>query len=559
MQWPTMKNTEQRRAPSLDAVQLRLYSQLLDAVCEEMGSVLQRSAYSPNIKERRDFSTALFDSQGRLAAQGQNIPVHLGSMFSSVEAVLAQAAARQEPLGRGDVVLLNNPYQGGTHLPDLTVVAPFYPAGAAAPVCYLANRAHHADIGGAVGGGLSLATELLQEGLVIPPVKLVRAGILQQDMLDLLLANNRTPEERRGDLAAQLAALHRGALRLNEVLGSRLSAGSDAVDEVSWLQPILDGLSQYTAAAVRQLVAELPWSRSEHSVALELPGIPESSLPVLHLRVERTGRGLRFDFSASSPQYLGSFNAVRAITLSAVFYALRCLLAEEVPTNHGLLSGIEVVTQPGTVVDALAPAAVSAANVETSQRLVDLVFGALAKLLPERMPASSQGTMNNVVFSGIDSRVPGRPRPFTYYETLAGGHGASPAGAGLSARHSHMTNTLNTPVEALELAYPLRVVRYALRPGSGGAGRWRGGDGLTREYEFLAPAAGVVLSQNRTQSPRGAAGGLPGATGSNVLRHGRAESTLAACSLFEVKVGDRFRVDTPGGGGWGRPAGRRRG
>jgi len=549
MHWPMPHKAKAGPQLHLDAVELRLYAQLLDAVCEEMGSVLQRSAYSPNIKERRDFSTALFDAAGNLAAQGHNIPVHLGSMYSSVQAVLAHCADKRQPLQPGDVLLLNNPYQGGTHLPDLTLVAAFNLPGTATPLFYLANRAHHADIGGATGGGLGLATELLQEGLVIPPVHLVRAGLIQDDVLSILLANNRTPQERLGDLSAQLAALRRGEQRLGELLDGQQPA--DKLQSV-WAARLED-LYRYSGQAVQELIQHLPAQEVRQRECLEVPDAARGMGPMLRLRLRREAEVLTFDFSASDPQHPGPFNAVRAITLSAVFYCLRCLLPAELPTNQGLLRSIQVITRPGTVVDAIPPAAVAAANVETSQRLVDLVLGALRKLLPQRIPAASQGSMNNVVFSGLDCRLDRSGQPFTYYETIGGGHGAGPASAGLSARHSHMTNTLNTPIEALEHAYPLRVVRYGVRRNSGGGGNHRGGDGLIREYELLCAASASLLSQNRSQGPAGAQSGSAGAAGRNRLLRRGAQQELAGSASLELKPGDRLCVETPGGGGWGRP------
>lgn len=511
-----------------------------------MGGVLQRGAFSPNIKERRDFSTAIFDARGRLAAQGRNIPVHLGSMFSAVEAALAECG-RLEP---GDVVLLNDPYRGGTHLPDLTVIAPYYrrqPSGLPerASLCYFAARAHHSDIGGISGGSLGLASEVYQEGLVIPPVRLVRAGEVQHDLLAMLLANSRTPHERRGDLAAQLAALRRGAERMDA-----LAADTSSAD---W-QGVFEGLQAYSARAVEELLGQVGGGSAQAACTLEIPNVPAAEARIA-VRLAVEDATLVADFRGSSPQHRGPFNAVRAVTTAAVFYTLRCLLPPETPTNHGLLDRVRILTEPGSIVDARPPAAVNAANVETSQRLVELLLRAWARLLPGRIPASSQGTMNNLLISGTDPR-PGRRqgRAFTYYETIAGGHGGHPEGPGLSGRHSHMTNTLNTPVEALERAYPLRVDRYAIRKGSGGAGRHGGGYGVVREIRLLTGAEVTVVSQHRADGPPGLRGGAAGLPGRNSLRQGgrRRATPLAATATVPCGAGAVVCVETPGGGGWGR-------
>ncbi|MEP0814221.1 MAG: hydantoinase B/oxoprolinase family protein [bacterium] len=520
-----------KKTRSLDAVEITLYSQMLSAVCEEMSVVLQRSAYSPNIKERRDFSTALFDADGGLAAQGTNIPVHLGSMPASVRAALDRFA-----FAPGDVVILNDPYSGGTHLPDITVVAPFYLEGKKEkPIAYLANRAHHADVGGMTGGSLPLSRELVQEGLIIPPVKLVRAGETDEAVLDLICANSRTPDERRGDIAAQLASLHRGAERLAAIMES---------SSADW-PAVFAALSDYSHAAVKQLVRGFPADPVSAEDAIELP---EGGRAAIRAEISRRRGSLVFDFTETDPQHPGPLNAVRAITESAVLYCIRCLLPPEIPSNAGLMRAICVSTMPGTIVDARPPAAVAGGNVETSQRIVDVVYQAIAKVFPSRIPAPSAGTMTNVTVSGIDPRT---GAPFAYYETIGGGHGASPFGDGASARHSHMTNSLNTPVEALEAAYPLLVRRYAVRRGSGGAGKFRGGDGIIREIEFLCDAELSILSQRRESGPPGALGGGSGKPSAIYLipAGGAPKRALPGCVSVRVRACDRLVIETPGGGG----------
>jgi N-methylhydantoinase B len=518
----------------LDPVELTLYRQLFDSLCSEMGRTLQRGSYSPNIKERRDFSCALFDAAGRMVAQGRDIPVHLGSMPASVQA--AVVAQRFEP---GDVVMLNDPYCGGTHLPDITAVSAYFSPGGSIPAAFVANRAHHADVGGMSVGSLPMAFELYQEGLVIPPVKVMRRGRLQSDIVAMICANSRTPGERRGDLLAQLAALKRGTTRIAELEAS-LTARGDGMG----LAEVFGSLIDTSATAARALIADLPDSVGTGAVNLE---VARGSCNI-RVTVTKANDWLEFDFSATDPQQPAPFNAVRAITTSAVFYVLRCLLPAAVPTTSGLLDAVRIVTKPGTLVDALPPAAVAAGNVETSQRIVQAVLEALRGLLPERIPAASQGTMNNLL---VGASRPGGPA-FTYYETIAGGNGASAGRPGLTARHSHMTNSLNTPVEALEYAYPLRVGCCSVRRGSGGNGVQQGGDGVVREIEFLTDCEFTLLRQSCCSGPPGSAGGRPGQEGRAVLiENGSAELLPASCTCA-VSAGSSLRIETPGGGGWGK-------
>jgi len=517
------------------AVEIELWKHRLSAVAAEMGATLRRTAFSPNIKERRDLSTAVFDARGRMLAQGEDIPVHLGSMPMSVESAL-----RHAPPGPGDTVLLNDPYCGGTHLPDLTLVTGVFAPGSRRALFYVANRAHHSDVGGIRPGSMPLATEIYQEGLRIPPLCLVRRGSLQQDVLRLILANVRTPEERRGDLRAQLAANHVGAARLLDLerrYGRRLLERRGAE------------LLAYAERMTRALLRRIP--PGEYSAVDWLDDDGIGSQPVrIAVRVTVRGSQARVDFSGSDKQVAGSLNAVEAIARSAVLYVFRALVPESIPANAGCMRPLVVVVRPGSVVAALPPAAVAGGNVETSQRLVDVLLAALRAALPERVPAASCGSMNNVTIGGLDRGG----RPYTYYETVAGGMGARPAADGLSGVHTHMTNSLNTPVEALGHQYPFRVRRYALRRGSGGAGRRRGGDGLVREYEFETPAQVTVLSERRRFAPPGAAGGAPGRRGRNLLlRAGRAR-LLPGKFQIEVRPGDVLRIETPGGGGFGRPA-----
>jgi N-methylhydantoinase B len=517
----------------VDPIQLEIFKHLFAAVAEEMGVVLRKASYSPNIKERRDFSCAVFDASGRMVAQAAHIPVHLGSMPLSVQSALDRFGSDLQP---GDAILLNDPYLGGTHLPDITLVTPVFWDSALAG--FVASRAHHADVGGMTPGSMPIAREIYQEGLVIPPVRLVAAGQPNQAIFDLLLANVRTPQERAGDLQAQVAANQRGMTRLHEMMQRY---GPDGVQEAA------DALIAYTERMTRRLLASLPPGTYTFEDSLDDDGIGRQPAPI-RVAITIAGDRASVDFSGSAPQQRGSVNAVRAITLSAVYYVFRCLVGLDVPNNAGCLAPIEVITPAGTIVNARRPAAVAGGNVETSQRIVDTLLGALAQAAPQLVPAASQGTMNNVTIGGWDAR---HERPFAYYETIGGGMGGGPGAAGDSAIHSHMTNTLNTPVEALEYAYPLRVRRCAVRRGSGGQGRQPGGDGMIRELELLCPAQVTLLSDRRTGRPYGLQGGQPGAAGANLVEQGAQITPLPGKGSFELEAGVVLCIHTPGGGGWG--------
>jgi N-methylhydantoinase B len=539
----------------IDAAELEIFKNLFHSVAEEMGAALRRSAFSPNIKERRDYSCAVFDGQGRVVAMGDHMPVHLGSMPMSVT-----AAIRALRLDLGDIAMLNDPYAGGTHLPDITLVMPVFErteekAGATKtavidrrfsrkPMFYVANRAHHSDIGGARPASMGLSEEIYQEGLRIPPVHLVRCGQIEPDVLAMVLANVRTPREREGDLTAQIAACRLGARRLRELV-EKYGARRNSL--------CLEALQRYSAALMREALLQIPEGEYRAEDCLDDDGF--GSHPVRLCVAIQIQRGkARVDFAGSAPACRGSVNAVMAITVSAVFYVFRCLLGEDVPACAGLLAPIEVRAPEGSVVNARPPAAVAAGNVETSQRLVDVLFRALARAIPDRIPAASSGTMNNISFGGID---PGTGEPFAYYETVAGGMGARPTQDGLSGIHTHMTNSLNTPIEALESAYPLRVRKYSLRRGSGGSGKFRGGDGIVREIEFLSDVRGSILSDRRRLQPYGLSGGRPGKAGRNRLTISGRGTELPSKSSFEAPMGSVLRIETPGGGGWGRDRGRR--
>lgn len=494
---------------------------------------LQRTAFSPNIKERRDFSCAVFDGDARMVAQAEHIPVHLGSMPLSVRAAIDACAP-----GPGDMVVVNDPFSGGTHLPDITLVAPVFVPGQAAPVFYVANRAHHADVGGMSPGSMPVSTSIFQEGVIIPPLKIVEAGEMNESLMRLFLANVRTPQEREGDFAAQMMANLTGVRRLTALIETH---------GLGVCQAYASGLLDYAERITRQVIADMPDGVYRFTDVLDDDGQGATDIAIA-LTLTIAGDAATLDFTESAPQTRGSVNAVRAIVLSAALYVFRCLIPGDIPTNDGCLRPITVLTRPGSVVDAKPPAAVAAGNVETSERLVDVILGALAKAAPERIPAASQGTMNNLTVGGFD---PEKGRPFSYYETMGGGMGGSPGGPGASGVHSHMTNTMNTPVEALEYAYPFRVLRYGLRRGSGGAGLHPGGDGLVRELQFTAEVEATVLSERRRHGPYGLAGGLPGTPGRNETVRGEEAAEQPGKFSLRLGEGDKIRIETPGGGGWG--------
>jgi 5-oxoprolinase (ATP-hydrolysing) len=546
-------------AGRVDAVTLEVVRNALVGIAEETGAALRRTASSPNIKERADCSTALFDADGRLVAQAEHIPVHLGAMPASVAAALERFA----PLAPGDQVLVSDPYAGGTHLPDWTLVAPVHQpaaapgrpddggddAGGAAGgrpgrlLGYVATRAHQSDVGGAAPGSMPAgATDVLAEGLRIPPVRLVRDGALDPDLLAMLLANTRTPDERRGDLRAQVGANALGARRLVE-LAERL--GPDL------LAAAMDATRHHADRLVRTALADLPDGTWEHADALDDDGVTDTPVAI-RCRLTVDGDHVRLDLTGSDPQTAGAVNAPRAVTASAAAYVLRAIAAPHAPANEGTTRALDLVTTPGTVVDPLPPASVAAGNVETSQRIVDVLLGAFAQAAPDRVPAASQGTMNNTLLGGTDPRT---GTSFTYYETLAGGQGGGPDAAGDDGVHTHMTNTRNTPVEAFELAYPLRVLTTRLRDGSGGAGRHPGGDGIVRTLEVLADDVTLTLvTERRRSAPPGAGGGRDGAPGRNTLVHpdGTIEE-LPPKVTRRVARGTRIVVETPGGAGSGPP------
>jgi N-methylhydantoinase B len=487
-------------------IELQVIGSALRAVAEEMGAALVRSAFSANIKERRDCSTALFDSDGRMIAQAEHIPVHLGAMPDAVAAVMAH-----DP-GADDVWILNDPFTGGTHLPDITLVS-------RTALGFAATRAHHADVGGSEPGSLPAdSTTLADEGVVIPPTR------FDDDVLAQLVARMRNPEERRGDLQAQLAAHHLAARRIAELCARR---GRERVAAA------MDELYAYSERRVRAAIGALPDGSFEATDVLE---VSEGDLE-LRATLTIAAQEIEIDFAGTAPQHAGNLNCPLAVTRSAAYFVVRCVTDPDVPASGGAFAPVAVTAPEGSLLNARPPAAVAAGNVETSCRIADLLFACFAQAVP--VPAQGQGTMNNVTF--------GNDR-FTYYETIGGGQGACPGADGPSGVHVTMSNTLSTPTEALELAYPLRIRRHALRLGSGGDGTRRGGDGVIREIEALEPCHFSVVSERRRHSPEGVDGGDPGQPGRNLLNGEELSGKISG----DLARGDVLTVETPGGGGHGR-------
>ncbi|XVH30862.1 hydantoinase B/oxoprolinase family protein [Haloferacaceae archaeon DSL9] len=510
----------------IDAVTLEILRNQLEGIADEMGQVLITGSYSPNIKERRDCSTALFDAAGRMVAQAEHIPVHLGAMPEAVAAVLEHDP---EP---GDVYVLNDPFAGGTHLPDITMVSPIAPNGTI--LGYAVSRAHHADVGGMAPGSMPAgAREIYQEGLRIPPVPITRRGRLNDDVMDLLLANVRNDGERRADLRAQIAANERADARVAELLEQY---GEDRLDEA------FDAVIDYSRDRMRAAIASLPNGTYTARDVMEGDGITDDDIPIA-VAVTIDGETVAVDFDGTAPQVAGNVNAPRAVAKSATYFVVRAVTDPEIPPNEGCYEPVSIDVPSGSVINPDPPAAVVGGNVETSQRITDVVVAAFAEAAPDRVPAQGQGTMNNLT---IGSRT---GRGFSYYETIAGGFGARPTKDGMDGVQVGMTNTLNTPIESMEAEYPLRVERYALRPNSGGRGRFRGGLGIERAVVVDEPATVSLLTERRRKAPRGVAGGEDGAPGENLIDGER----VPAKTTREIDPGTTIAIRTPGGGGHGDP------
>ncbi|PVV19789.1 MAG: 5-oxoprolinase [gamma proteobacterium symbiont of Ctena orbiculata] len=509
----------------MNAIELSIFASRLEAVCEEMGAVLRNAAFSPNIRDRLDFSCAVFDDQGELCAQAAHIPVHLGSMAYAMADIVAKVEWRE-----GDMVVLNDPFLGGTHLPDVTLIAPLFWEGRL--TAFLVNRAHHADIGASSPGSMPVSHSLDQEGRVIPPGRLVRGGAMDRDFLTSITRDNRNPGESEGDFAAQVSANRNGLKRLAQLIDEW---GRDA---------FLSGLGELNAYAerlARGALQQIPPGEYRFKDFMDDDGQGNRDIPI-QVRLVVKPETILVDFSGTADQVGGNINAPLSVAAAAVYYVFRCLMPPQTPACAGSFRAIRLRVPAGCLLNAKRPAAVAAGNVETSTRVVDVVLGALAQVLPDEIPAASHGSMNNLAMGSVSGDL-----PWDYYETIGGGMGAGKKGGGLDGVQTHMTNTLNTPIEVIEARFPVRVLSYGIRRGSGGAGARQGGDGLVRCFSFLAPTQVTLLTERRIHPPWGSAGGQPGRAGIN--RHN--EKLLPAKVAVMVEAGDTITIETPGGGGWG--------
>jgi len=512
----------------MSSIELSVFSSRLSAVCEEMGASLQRSAFSPNIKDRLDYSCALFTAQGQLCAQAAHIPVHLGSMAFAMAGIV-QTCQWQA----GDVLIVNDPYLGGTHLPDVTVIAPVFVHNTC--VAFAANRAHHANIGASAPGSMPIATYLEEEGVIIPPTLLIRDGAWHESVLDRLSGNGQDTQS-VGDYRAQVSACQLGVKRAQALV--------TVYGQQSFTQH-LTALNDYSKKLALKAWASIPNGEYVFNDVMDGDGIRDGKVPIA-VKLTVLDGVIEADFAGTADQVTGNINCPLSVTAAGVYYALRCLLPSYAPACAGTFEPITIRAPEGSLVNAVRPAAVAAGNVETSSRIVDVVLGALAQALPHKIPAASQGTMNNIAMGAKASK--GRAA-WNYYETLGGGGGAGPNGNGLSGRQTHMTNTLNTPVESLEQHYPVRVTQYALRRGSGGKGESVGGDGVVRSFQFLAPAQATLLTERRDSVAWGLNAAEPGQAGLNMLNNRGVPAKIEV----KLEAGDELTICTPGGGGWNKP------
>ena len=511
----------------MDAIDLNIFSSRINAICEEMGVILRRAAFSPNIMDRLDFSCAIFDADGQLCAQAAHIPVHLGSMAYAMASIVGQIDWQA-----GDMVILNDPYQGGTHLPDVTVIAPLFIQGQLRS--FICNRAHHADIGAESPGSMPIASSLQEEGMVIAPCRLLNQGHLDENVMSELTGKTRNPRQSRGDFTAQISANRTGLERLSQLL--------TGMGECSFLNALED-LNNYAERLATATLKSIPDGEYRSIDFMDDDGLGNEDIAI-NVRIQIKGGRILVDFEGTAAQVKGNINCPLSVTAAAVYYVFRCLLPSYTPACQGSFRPITIQAPHASLVNACYPAAVAAGNVETSTRIVDVLLSALSEALPERIPAASHGSMNNLAMGTANKK-----NSWDYYETMGGGMGASAAGPGQSAIQTHMTNTLNTPIEVLEKIYPVRIKQYAIRKGSGGCGIHAGGDGLVREFEFLEEATFTLLTERRRYAPHGLAHGHPGQSGNNYLN---GEELPAKVSL-NVCAGDRLKIETPGGGGWGEP------
>ncbi len=515
---------------SIGIFELEIFNNILGTIAEEMGSILVRSALSPNIKERRDISCAIFNSSGEMIAQAAHIPVHLGSMSFSVGAIL------NEEIREGDVFILNDPFKGGTHLPDITCISPVFYNGE--PKFFLVSRAHHADIGSNTPGSMPLSSTVHEEGIIISPSRLYRGGVQNRDVMQQILDATRDPQEREGDLKAQIACLELGKVKLLEAIDKY---GIDTINEAS------SKLLNYSANIMKSVISDIPDGVYKFRDFLDDDGQGNENIE-LKAEVTIDEGNATVDFRGSSAKVQGCLNAPYSVTVSAVLYVFQCLAPDYIPLNSGPLRAIKVKVDENSILNAKYPSAVVGGNVETSQRVVDVVFGALSKSVPDKVQAASAGTMNNIAFGG---KMQGSETEFAYYETIGGGMGARKGMNGVSAVQTHMTNTLNTPVEALEKELPVLIKSYYIRGDSGGRGKYIGGDGIVKEIQFLTDVKVSLITERRLNPPYGINGGEEGKLGRNILVTDGREIELPPKKTFSVKKGDIVRIETPGGGGWG--------
>ncbi len=517
----------------MNAIDLAIFANRINGLCEEVGAALRRAAFSPNIKDRLDYSCAIFDSAGRMVAQAAHIPVHLGSMAYAMADLVDNQQWRP-----GDMLVVNDPYLGGTHLPDVTVIAPVFCNETL--VGFVANRAHHVNIGANSPGSMPISSTLAEEGIVIAPTRLVSAGEIDEDLLHVLSGNRAIA---RGDFLAQISANAMGARRLQGLV--------DALGATEYRQSI-EHLHDYGRRLAKAELANIRPGRYSFSDVMDDDGQGQGPFTIA-VALDISAKGIVADFAGTSAQVAGNINCPLSVTAAAVYYCFRCLLPDYTPACAGVYDLLDIRAPKGCLVNAEAPAAVAAGNVETSMRLVDTVLGALSQAMPNRIPAASQGTMNNIAMGSASGNS-----PWDYYETIAGGTGGGPQRAGLHGVQSHMTNTLNTPIESLESHFPVRITRYQRRTGSGGRGQQPGGDGLIREFEFLGDAQVTLLTERRNASPWGLAGGSDGAPGRNFCTRKDSGASngelLKPKQALRVSAGDKIRLETPGGGGWGEPS-----
>ena len=512
----------------MNPVELSIFANRIEAVCDEMGAALQRAAFSPNIRDRLDYSCAVFDANGELCAQAAHIPVHLGSMSFAMRSIVEGIDWRD-----GDMVILNDPYMGGTHLPDVTVIAPVFIDKQV--LGFVANRAHHADMGAEQPGSMPLSTSLQQEGLVIQPQKLVENGVINEAKMSGLMRPMRNPAESTGDFSAQIAANRRGSYRLIELIQQM---GTQRYSEA------LEALNHYAEQLAISCLNAIPDGEYHFSDVLDDDGLGHNDIEIRAGILVQRGR-VDVDFKGTSSQVRGNVNCPISVTAAAVYYVFRCLLPPQAPACAGSFRPISITAEPGSLLNAAYPAAVAAGNVETSTRIVDVVLGALAQAIPEKIPAASHGSMNNLAMGSTGSET---VQAWDYYETIGGGMGASSVADGVDAVQTHMTNTLNTPIESLEMSFPLRVKRYQVRKASGGNGAHKGGEGIVREFEFLQSADATLLTERRSHMPWGLQGADSGKSGQNLLNN----KIIKAKENFELEPGDILRIETAGGGGWGK-------